>query len=52
MDTLYKTWCVWRLSSDNKLLCIEVKGTLGECVRFVEPRRLGAYAITPYEPLA
>lgn len=52
MDTICKYWAVWRVGSNNNLLCIEGKGTLEECVRFVEPRQQGAYAILPYEPLA
>lgn len=52
METVVKYWAVWRVGSNNKLLCIEGKGCLRECVRFVEPRMAGAYAILPYEPIA
>ena len=51
METMYPLWAVWRISSTNGLLCIEWKGSLEECVRLVEPRMLGAYAIMPYKPL-
>ena len=49
MDTLYKLWCVWYISSTNQLLNIEFIGKLSECVNFVEPRQYGCYAILPYE---
>lgn len=51
MNTLYKTWCVWSVVGKGLLLDIQKKGTLEECVRFVEPRLLGAFVIMPYEPL-
>lgn len=51
MDTLYKLWAVWYVSPTNGHLYIEGKGSLEECVRFVESRMLGEYAIMPYEPL-
>lgn len=51
METMHDLWAVWYVSQANQLLYIEGKGTLEECVRFVEPRQPGAYAILPYEPL-
>lgn len=49
MDTLAKQWCVWLISSSHQLLNIELIGSIEDCVRFVEPRLYGYYAIMPYE---
>lgn len=49
METLYKKWSVLYISSEQKILSEEFSGTLEECVRFVEPRRYGCYAIKPKE---
>ena len=49
MDTLAKQWCVWLIGRKNHLLSIEFVGGLEECVRFVEPRCYGYYAIMPYD---
>jgi hypothetical protein len=49
MDTIYRGWAVWYVSSQNELLYVEYVGTLENCVRFVEPRQCGVYAILPYE---
>lgn len=49
MDTIYKEWAVWFVSTQNELLNIEYISTLEDCVRFVEPRQYGVYAILPYE---
>lgn len=51
IETMYKMWAVWYVNGDNKLSHIEGKGSLEECVRFVEPRLEGAYVIMPYTPL-
>lgn len=51
METIQPLWCVWYVSQSNKLLHVEHKGALLDCVRFVEPRLHGAYAILPYDPL-
>lgn len=51
METMHKMWAVWYVDSAQKLLYIEGKGSLEECVKFVEPRQEGAYAIMPYTPL-
>ena len=47
MATLYKKWSVLYISSEQKILGEEFYGTLEECVRFVEPRCYGYYAIKP-----
>lgn len=51
MDAIQELWAVWYVGSDNKLLYIEGKGTLEECVLYVEPRQHGSYAILPFDPL-
>ena len=47
MDTLTKRWCVWSVSSSNHLMRVEFIGNLEECVRFVDPKCHGCYAIIP-----
>lgn len=47
METLYKKWRVLYISREQKILSEEFSGTLEECVRFIEPRCYGFYAIMP-----
>lgn len=49
MNTLCKQWCVRLVGGSNHLLQVEFIGKLEECVRFVEPRCHGRYAILPHE---
>jgi len=49
MDTIAKQWCVWLIGSSRQLLNIEFIGSIDDCVRFVDPRCYGYYAILPYE---
>lgn len=47
METMYKEWSVMYISREQKLISEEFTGTLEECVRFVEPRCYGYFAIKP-----
>lgn len=49
METIAKQWCVWLIDSSNKLLNIEYKGSLEDCVVFVEISTYGYYGIMPYD---
>lgn len=47
MDTLVKKWQVWAVTDSHKLIHPAFEGSIENCVRFVEPRLAGAYAILP-----
>lgn len=49
METISEKWCVWLIGSSRQLLNIEYVGSLDDCVRFVDPRCYGYYAIMPYD---
>lgn len=50
MDTLYSRWAVWSLTSQGALMRREFIGSIEACIRFVEPRQYGSWAILPYDP--
>lgn len=50
MDTLYSQWAAWSLTLSGALIRREFTGSIEACIRFVEPRRYGSWAILPYDP--
>lgn len=47
MDTITQLWQVWYVTADRHLLYCDFTATLVECVRVIEARQQGAWAIIP-----